>query len=274
MNSLRIRLAVGFSILFTVFFAVALLIIYFSYADYRSEIFHRRLKDRAITTFRLLIHVEKIDSQLLKEIDRNTLNSLYDEKVIVLEENQVLYSSIDNIDIKYDKNFLYDLQLHKELSFLQDKNDVIGLSLPQDGKQYFVLASAYDKYGRTKVGFLRWLLSVVYFSSLTIGWIGTFIFVREAMKPLNALKKDLQNIDYTNLNSRLPERGRGEEIDELSNNINRMLERLEQSIIFQKDFIKYASHELRTPLAAMISITENALNDAIKEPDQKQVLNK
>jgi len=108
MNSLRIRLAVGFSILFTVFFAVALLIIYFSYADYRSEIFHRRLKDRAITTFRLLIHVEKIDSQLLKEIDRNTLNSLYDEKVIVLEENQVLYSSIDNIDIKYDKNFLYD----------------------------------------------------------------------------------------------------------------------------------------------------------------------
>lgn len=274
MNSLRIRLAVGFSILFTVFFAVALLIIYFSYSDFRKDVFHKRLKDRAITTFRLLVDIERIDEALLKEIDRNTLNSIYDEKVIILENGKVIYSSIDSQVISYNYALLNTIRLQKELYFTQNENDVLGIFIHQGYKQYFVLVSAYDKTGRGKVAFLRWVLWIVYISGLAIGWTGTYFFVKYAIKPLESLKKNLQGIDYNNLNFRLSEKGQGEEVDSLSNNINRMVERLEQSVLFQKDFIKYASHELRTPLAAMISITENAINNELDNAGHRQALNK
>ena len=103
MKSLRVRFAIGFSILFTVFLAIALLIVYFSSADFRKEEFYKRLKDRSLTTFKLLIEVEQIDLDLLKVIDRNTLNTLYNEKIIIFEGEKVIYASID--DKKIDSLF-------------------------------------------------------------------------------------------------------------------------------------------------------------------------
>jgi sensor histidine kinase regulating citrate/malate metabolism len=85
MKSLRVRFAIGFSILFTIFLAIALSIVYFSFADFRKEEFYKRIKDRALTTFKFLVEVDQIDLELLKVIDRNTLNSLYNEKVIIFE---------------------------------------------------------------------------------------------------------------------------------------------------------------------------------------------
>jgi hypothetical protein len=96
MKSLRIRFAIGFSLLFTIFLAIALLIVYISYADFKNEEFYKRLKDRALTTFRLLIEVEQVDHDLLKVIDKNTLNSLYNEKVLIFEDTNLIYSSIDD----------------------------------------------------------------------------------------------------------------------------------------------------------------------------------
>jgi signal transduction histidine kinase len=81
------------------------------------------------------------------------------------------------------------------------------------------------------------------------------------IKPLEELTKDLKSIDYKDLQVRLTHDRKVEEINLLASGINEMMERLERSSSFQKDFIHYASHELRTPLAAMISITENALHN-------------
>ena len=77
MKSLRVRFAIGFSILFTVFLAIALLIVYFSFADFRKEEYYKRIKDRSLTTFKFLIEVDQIDIDMLKVMDRNTLTSLY-----------------------------------------------------------------------------------------------------------------------------------------------------------------------------------------------------
>lgn len=271
MNTLRFRFAIGFSILFTLCFAFALLVIYFSYADFRKEVFYSRLKDKAVTTFRLLVEIEKIDAELLKEIDRNTLNSLYDEKVIVLHQNEIIYSSIDDQDIFYDDKLLEEISRKKEISFVQNENDVFGIVMNRQVQEYYVLVSAYDKYGKGKLYFLKWLLVIVYIIGMIVGLAGTYLFVRRTIKPLNELKNDLQSIDYNNLNVRLPEDKRGEEVNSLSVNVNGMLERLEQSVAFQKDFIKYASHELRTPLAAMISITENAMRANQEKPEYMKI---
>ncbi|WP_315823305.1 HAMP domain-containing protein [Paraflavitalea speifideaquila] len=260
MNSLRVRFAIGFSILFTVFLAIAFLIVYVSYADFRKEEFYSRLKDKALTTFKLLIEVEQVDRELLQVIDKNTLNSLYDEKVLVFEGAHLIYSSLDDKEIRYDQQLLSMVKLEKELHTVQNENELVALYIEQNHNSYTLLASAYDKYGRRKMSFLKWVLLIVYFAGLALGWMATYLFVKNVLRPLYVLKDNLQKVTSDNLHTRLTQSGQGEEVDSLAASFNQMMERLQQAFSIQKDFVHYASHELRTPITAMVSMTENALS--------------
>src|SRR5687767_5549413 len=156
MNSLRVRFAIGFSILFTVFLAIALLIVYISYGDFRKEEFYNRLKDRALTTFKLLVEVEQIDHALLQVIDKNTLNSLYNEKVVILEGTNVIYSSIADKKIRYDARLLKQAKEEKEIYTTQGEDELVILYTQSGNKEYVILAEAFDNYGHRKMIFLKW----------------------------------------------------------------------------------------------------------------------
>lgn len=260
MKSLRIRFAIGFSILFTVVMAIAFIIVYISYADFRKEEYYNRLKGKAMTTFKLLTEVEQVDQELLQVIDKNTLNSLYDEKVLIFENNDLIYSSIDDKNIQYNQSLLSMVKLEKELHITQNENEVVGVYVEQGKKSYTILASAYDKYGRRKMNFLKWVMVAVYFAGLALGWVATYFFVRNVLQPLYDLKNNLQKIGSDNLHTRLAQAGQGEEVDSLAASFNQMMERLQQAFSLRKDFVHYASHELRTPMTAMVTLTENALS--------------
>jgi len=272
MKSLRVRFAIGFSLLFTVFLAIALLIVYISYSDFRKEEFYKRLKDRAITNFKLLVEVEQIDHDLLQVIDRNTLNSLYDVQVLIFQGDSLIYSSIDEKRTLYDINFIKEVHKKKEIFTTRGDEEVVAITLTENGKPYILQASALDKLGRRKMLFLKWVMIIVYFSGLVIGWTATYFFVKKVIRPLEVLKKNIQNIDSANLDIRLNQRGQGEEVDSLATNFNQMLERLQQAFSVQKNFVHYASHELRTPLTAMIGITENALCKNLDVSEHEKVL--
>ncbi len=271
-NSLRIRFAVGFSILFTVFLATSLVLIYVSFANFRKDEFYDRLRDKAITTFRLLVEVEQIDHDLLQVIDRNTLNSLYDEKVLIFKDSNLIYSSIDDTKIRFVPDLFQRAKERKEYRTNQGTDEVVALSISQNSDEYIILASAYDRYGRTNMRFLKWVMIGVYGIGLLIAWIVIFFFVKRNIQPLEQLKDKLRNINYDNLDIRLAEEGQGNEVDSLAATFNQLLTRLQNSFSFQKDFIHYASHELRTPLAAMIGITGNSIGKDISVQDFQYVL--
>jgi signal transduction histidine kinase len=271
LKSLRVRFALGFGIFFTFFLALALIFIYVSFANFRKEEFYSRLKDKALTTFRFLIEVEQIDYDLLRLIDKNTLNSLYDEKVMIFKDTTLLYNSLDDKRIKYLPALFERAKQDKEYRTVEGSDEVIAVYIEQAGNHYTIVASAYDKFGRSKMAFLKWVMIAVYLMGLIISWGTTYFFVRRILRPLDILKNSLKNINYNNLGFRLQESGQGEEVDSVSTTFNQMLERLQRSISFQKDFIHYASHELRTPLAAMVGLTENAI-DKQMSPDQANQL--
>jgi len=272
MKSLRVRFALGFGVFFTLFLAIALIFIYVSFAKFRKEEFYNRLKDKALTTFRFLIDVEQIDYDLLRLIDKNTLNSLYDEKVMIFKDTMLLYNSLDDKKINYLPTLFENAQRYREYRTVQGTDEIIAIYIEQAGSRYTIVASAYDKFGRSKMAFLKWVMVAVYFTALVIGWGTTYFFVKRIIRPLDILKTSLKNINYNNLGFRLQETGQGEEVDSVSTTFNQMLERLQLSISFQKDFIHYASHELRTPLAAMVGLTENAIDKQMTREEANQLL--
>jgi signal transduction histidine kinase len=274
MKSLRIRFALGFTLLFAVFLGTALIIIYISYADFRKDEFYRRLKDRALTTFRFLVEVEQIDNEILKLIDKNTMNSLYDEKILIYKDKQLIYESLNKHVIDVDDTLFNLAAINKTYNTVQNQYEVVALNIKQGNASYTVVASAYDKFGRRKMNFLKWVIVIVYTSGLLLSGFATYLFVKQVIKPLDSLNKNIENITSENLHLRLVEIGQGKEVNKLATSFNHMLVRLEQSFNFQKDFIHYASHELRTPLTAMIGVTETALAKDLPNEQYRVILQK
>ena len=72
-----------------------------------------------------------------------------------------------------------------------------------------------------------------------------------ALRPVEAIRREVETITADALDQRVPESGRDDEIGRLAATMNTMLARLEASERRQRRFVADASHELRSPLASL-----------------------
>jgi signal transduction histidine kinase len=90
-------------------------------------------------------------------------------------------------------------------------------------------------------------LAIMAVASLAVGWLVAGRFLR----PLRTMTATAREISATNLHDRLDLTGPDDELKELADTFDGLLDRLERSFAFERQFVANASHELRTPLAGM-----------------------
>jgi signal transduction histidine kinase len=88
------------------------------------------------------------------------------------------------------------------------------------------------------------------------------LIVGRALRPVEAIRAEVEAISESTMHRRVPEPGSGDEVDRLARTMNAMLDRLETSSVRQRRFVSDASHELRSPIAAMRTQLEVALQPA------------
>jgi heavy metal sensor kinase len=72
-----------------------------------------------------------------------------------------------------------------------------------------------------------------------------------ALAPLERFATAVRTIDPSNLRQRLPDRGVGDELDEVARAFNDTLARMEDAVGEMRQFSTALAHELRTPIAAL-----------------------
>lgn len=85
---------------------------------------------------------------------------------------------------------------------------------------------------------------------LVVGFT-TWRVVGRALAPVEAMRREVEAISAAELHRRVPQPATDDEIARLSGTLNRMLDRLQQSMRRQQRFVSDASHELRSPIAAI-----------------------
>ena len=187
-------------------------------------------------------------------------------------------NSIDGIPLPLNKSAL--LQITSKLSSFETVYDLTSapvriLSFPilEDGKLIRILqlaetlSSMEHTLSDLKVIFL--MLSPFVILSLTLcGWF----LADRGLAPIVHITDAAQKITAENLNDRLPIHEPGDELSNLSDTINSMLARLEDSFSRIKQFSADASHELRTPLAILKGETEVSLRWGKTEEELRQTL--
>jgi signal transduction histidine kinase len=79
-----------------------------------------------------------------------------------------------------------------------------------------------------------------------------------ALRPVEAIRRQVSDIDAPRLGSRVPVPEAHDEVWLLANTMNRMLDRLEAAAHAQRGFVSDASHELRGPLTSLRASIEVA----------------
>ncbi|WP_055566383.1 sensor histidine kinase [Streptomyces atriruber] len=85
-----------------------------------------------------------------------------------------------------------------------------------------------------------------------------------ALRPVESIRRELVAVTADRLSRRVPAPAGRDEITRLAETVNDTLERLEDSVIRQRQFVADASHELRNPIAAARAELELAL---LNKPD-------
>ena len=271
--NLKHRLPLLFSLLFSLLLALVMITVYGLYANFRKEEFKDRLAEKVENTVKLLLEVKEVDEQVLKIIDRASINRLYNEKTLIFDENmQLIYSSLDDAAINWTTNELNQIKQEKEIFRESREYDVLGLYYEYAGKDYYALISAEDKYGRSKLDYLKVLLAGAFVIGTALVWALSFYLSKKILTPLDSLRHQMQEITTHNLTARVAEPQQDNEIKALSQSFNQMLDRIDTAYKSQKNFTRHASHELRTPITRIVTQLENLLKENSVPAELKNTL--
>lgn len=96
--------------------------------------------------------------------------------------------------------------------------------------------------------------------------LGGFVLMSRPLRPVVTLTEQAERVGRRDLGERLPIIRSGDELERLSLALNRMIERLEDTVAHNRRFSADASHELRTPLTIIRGELEVLLQTPMLPP--------
>jgi heavy metal sensor kinase len=166
-------------------------------------------------------------------------------------------------DLPADQPFRMDIDTYR---LVQERLDEPGVSAK------FVRVGSSLKLVEEDLGLLTRTLIVVGVLITLLAPLGGYWLSGRAIKPLAKIIHQTSTMKPDNIDERLPLRGSGDELDQLSSTINGLLDRIAADLSQKRDFLANAAHELRSPLAAIRGLVEVALTSERSTPEYVNLL--
>ena len=268
---IKTRLTLLFSSLIaTLLFAFAF-IVYVTSSQTREEEYFKRLQQQGATKANLLFDT-KVAPNVLQLIYKKAPNAFFQEEVAIYDTafNLLYHDAVEIDKVKETTQMIDSIKVLKEIQFYIKDLQVVGFLYEHNRKQYIITAAAIDGYGLAKLKNLRNTLVVAFLISvIVLFFVGRFL-AKKSLQPVSLLVEKVKKITATNLDLRVEEGNRKDEIAALAITFNEMLNRLENSFDAQKHFVSNISHELRTPLTAMLAEMQLTIQKDRSNTEYKQ----
>lgn len=224
------------------------------------EDFYKRLEIRAYIAARANLEQDKHNSTTYNEIRQAHLERLPFEREYFIQVFPGDNISDTGRPEKIPSYFFKEVLRAGKATFRNHNIFYEGIHYNEQDKNYIVIVSAQNEYGKEYLNDLRKvLLYCCVIAGVLLITAGLF-FSRYILQPVRDITSQVKQIRAHNLHLRLPNQRSTDEISELSQTFNNMLDRLETAFETQNNFVSNASHELSTPLTAIIGEAELSLS--------------
>jgi heavy metal sensor kinase len=259
-QSLRFRLTAWVTMVVVLIVGITLLSVHQVVLHTINEDFNQRLQ-RDMNYVRMAIERHYPDTKaLFEEMNLNAMGhlhvdwfvQLYDDKGHLIGASQNAYK----FNLKPPQQPFADLGLRDDgpVRVLEARSESSHL-LPMIVRAGSTRLSMDDD-----IALLNWIMVLASVSILILAPLSGYFLAGRATRPLNRIITTTARLAPKKLDERLPIRGTGDELDQLSLTINGMLDRIANYLESNRDFVANAAHELRSPLAAIRSSVDVALD--------------
>lgn len=124
------------------------------------------------------------------------------------------------------------------------------ITLPDESQRTIVIGEP-TQFIRNDIWQLTKIMLYIGTVLLIVAPAGGFLLARRATSPVRQIITTTRSLDPGHLESRLPIRGSGDELDQISSEINSFVEQISRYIKSQREFVANAAHELRSPITAI-----------------------
>ena len=271
----RLRITLLFALLVFVILSIVCIGIYYISYTSRINAIKTRLTNRAITTGRLLSQREIFDKQLVQRIDSFTTISLKN-KIVQAYDNQnnkvYSYSDVRGDTLMIDIDILDEARKNQSRYFVSGEKEGVAYYYVDDNSKLVVVSAAEDVEGKNNLHTLRNILLMSFFVGNIFVLVGGYIFSRSLLLPIRRIAQDVAEISARNLTRRIQTSASKDEWHYLSQTLNDLLNRLQESFELQRRFISNASHELSTPLTSISSQIEVSLQRERNAEEYRKVM--
>lgn len=266
--SLKRKIALNLSIAFSLLFAIVMVVIYMSFNDFRREEFKERFRQRLEFTSHFIAKSKDFEEEAPVFFNENSDNILLNETILIFNgQKELIYSTIKDRNVTWDNELLKELDEKKVIYSEKSVPEIYAALRTINGEKYYILTSALDSNGKSKLAYLKYLLITAYvMSALLIGFF-SYYFMGQFLKPLEDLNQEISEVTAHKLTTQIPVRNSNDEIDVLAKSFNTMIGRLDDVFQSQKDFTASASHEIRTPITRMAFQLENLIKFGEHSPE-------
>lgn len=147
------------------------------------------------------------------------------------------------------------------MSIAGQRYRVVQLAVDKGGLPPYMIRVGSSMAGPDEdIGKVTRIMTIVGLLILSIAPLGGFWLSGRATHPLAQIIRTAARLRPRRMEERLPIRGTGDELDQLSLTINHFLDLIADYLDRNREFVANAAHELRSPLAAVQSSVEVALN--------------
>lgn len=271
--SLKRRIAIGLSIAFSLIFGIMMFVIYVSFNDFRRDEFKERFQKRLVFTVNFIEKSKDFEKEAPIFFDENSDDVLLNENIMIFgNDKNLVYSTLKDKKITWDENLLERLDKEKTIYNEHTAPEIYAALRNIHGENYYILTSAQDVTGQSKLAFLKYTLMFSYFVSILLIWFFSYYLVSKFLEPLEILKQEISDISVHKLTSSVSVKNSQDEIGVLAKSFNLMTSRLDDVFQSQKDFNSSAAHEMRTPLTRMAFQLENLIQLENHSPKTKTTL--
>ena len=276
-RSLRFRLLWWYTIWLAVVFLATGAVIYFGLANYLERNVAASQKSRAL----------RVAGLLQREAGPGRSGLAADIKTDFAPEASSRFIRVFQADGK----IIYQSGLPEDQSFDPQQ---IPPPRPQTGTRRetladgteFILTTVAEKVAEQPVYYaeagesfspaleeLHRLLFLLAAGSLVLAAVavgGGLILVRRALSPVGEITRHAEGITSRNLTERLPVPPTGDELEQLTQALNRMISRLDEAFQHNRRFLADASHELRTPLTVLRGELESLVRQNVMDEHSRE----